>query len=182
MKNIYYLLSRIITPNVISILIGIFSGLVINLLTNQDSSYYHCSIGFITIIIVFLIFLLFLFENFNEQYHLKKMNDKSKSDGDLWRLAILDRTYWKYLFFIYFTVIIASTIFTIHSIKMASISVSISNQNKEQKQSNSFTTVTASINQLKIEILQQKSEILQLNDSIAKLMHKRPNIKPGKVK
>jgi hypothetical protein len=171
MKSIYYYLSRILTSNVISILVGIFSGLAINLLTNQDSSFYSCSIVSITIVIIFLILLLFLNESFNEQYHIKKMNDRTISDGDLWGLAILDRNYWKHLFFIYLIVILANALFIVSSIKSASVLALDSNQSVEKKLSNSLTSKTDSIYQFDIEIRHQRTEIQKLNDSIIKLIH-----------
>lgn len=170
MKSIYYYLSRILTSNVISILVGIFSGLAINLLTNQDSSFYHCSIFSITFVIILLILLLFLNENFNEQYHIKKMNDKTISDCDLWELAILDRNYWKHLFFTYLIFILANTLFIVSSIKSASALALDSNQSTEKKLSNSLTSNTDSIYQFNIEIRHQRIEIQKLNDSITKLI------------
>ena len=99
---IYSGLTRFLSPTLISVFIGIFSGISVNLFTNQSTNrYYYLAIFSLCVAILFLICLIILNGKYQSQYDSQKSANPTFSNMTNWHRAIYDKPFWKHYFYLF---------------------------------------------------------------------------------
>lgn len=165
----YRTFTKLLNQNILSILIAILSGIIINLLTNQSIvAYYIAPISYLVVAIILLVLLINLNEVFKKRFKTKKADNPSESNDLIWEKAITHKVWYKYVYYSVLLGVFISTGYSTYSVYDKTVRLKIDETSKDQKMNELIISISDSIFSLN-RSLRRTEEIFIKNDSLYKL-------------